>query len=469
MAQQIVLPKLGLTMQEGVIGEWLATPGQRIGMGDVLLRLETDKVEVDVEAEAEGFLATNAKAGDVLPVGAVIGWLLGEGEQAPDGAAPAAAAEDVVAPEAEPAALATAAAVSGDGTRLKASPNARRVAAESNVDLTAVRGTGPGGRIVSEDVEEFLAAAPAAVAPVAAASEPAGESAGQFVGPLVRRRAAELGVDLAKIVGTGIGGRVTKADVEKAAGSSAAAAPSAASAQPAPVSGPQPGEVIPLTGMRGAIARNMVDSLQTMAQLTHGYEADVTALVAARAQLKAEAGESGAKAPSLNDFIMKAVAVALQQHPLLNAGIADDKITLFSEINLGVAVAVEGGLIVPVVKGADALSVGEIAGRTGALAAAARTGKLAMADMEGATFSVSTLGAYGVDFFTPVINPGNVAILGVGRAKDGFRWEGETPVKTQVLTLSLTFDHRAVDGAPAAEFLRTLSAVLSRPLSLLAG
>ncbi|WP_207835365.1 dihydrolipoamide acetyltransferase family protein [Williamsia soli] len=466
MAQQIVLPKLGLTMQEGVIGEWLAASGQHIGMGDVLLRLETDKVEVDVEAEGEGILALNAKAGDVLPVGAVIGWLLGEGEQAPDGVA-AAVADDVVAPEAEEVAAPAVAVVAGDGSRIKSSPNARRVAAASNVDLATVRGTGPGGRIVSEDVEEFIAAAPAAE-PVAATAQPAGDSAGQFVGPLVRRRAAELGVDLSQLVGTGIGGRITKADVEGAAGSTAAPA-AVAPPKTTPVAGPQPGEVIPLTGMRGAIARNMVDSLQTMAQLTHGYEADVTALVAARAQLKAESADTGAKAPSLNDFIVKAVAVALQQHPLLNAGIADDKITLFEEINLGVAVAVEGGLIVPVVKGADALSVGEIAGRTGALAAAARTGKLALADMEGATFSVSTLGAYGVDFFTPVINPGNVAILGVGRVKDGFRWEGETPVKTQVLTLSLTFDHRAVDGAPAAEFLRTLSGVLSRPLSLLAG
>ncbi|ORM35969.1 dihydrolipoamide acetyltransferase family protein [Williamsia sp. 1135] len=466
MAQQIVLPKLGLTMQEGVIGEWLATPGQRIGMGDVLLRLETDKVEVDVEAEAEGFLATNANAGDVLPVGAVIGWLLGEGEQAPDGAS-AAVTEDVVAPEAEEVAAPTVAAVAGDGSRIKSSPNARRVAAASNVDLATVRGTGPGGRIVSEDVEEFLAAAPAAE-PVAAAAQPLGDCAGQFVGPLVRRRAAELGVDLAQLVGTGIGGRITKADVEGAAGTTAA--PAAVAAPTAtPVAGPQPGEVIPLTGMRGAIARNMVDSLQTMAQLTHGYEADVTALVAARAQLKAESADIGAKTPSLNDFIIKAVAVALQQHPLLNAGIADDTITLFEEINIGVAVAVEGGLIVPVVRDADALSIGDIAGRTAALATGARTGKLAMAVMEGATFSVSTLGAFGVDFFTPVINPGNVAILGVGRVKDGFRWEGETPVKTQVLTLSLTFDHRAVDGAPAAEFLRTLSAVLSRPLSLLVG
>lgn len=468
MAQQIVLPKLGLTMQEGVIGEWLAASGQHIGMGDVLLRLETDKVEVDVEAEGEGILALNAKAGDVLPVGAVIGWLLGEGEQAPDGAS-AVVAEEVAAPESDDAAAPAVAAAAGDGTRIKSSPNARRVAAASNVDLATVRGTGPGGRIVSEDVEELVAAAPApAPAPVGAAAQPASDSAGQFVGPVVRRRAAELGVDLSQLVGTGIGGRVTKADVEGAAGTSAARA-AVAAPKSAPVSGPQPGDVIPLAGMRGAIARNMVDSLQTMAQLTHGYEADVTALVAVREQLKAESAQTGTKPPSLNDFIIKAAARALQEHPLLNAGIADDKINLFEEINIGVAVAVDGGLIVPVVRDADALSIGEIAGRTAALATGARTGKLAMADMEGATFSVSTLGAYGVDFFTPVINPGNVAILGVGRVKDGFRWDGDTPVKTQVLTLSLTFDHRAVDGAPAAEYLRTLSAVLARPLTLLSG
>ncbi|WP_020106946.1 2-oxo acid dehydrogenase subunit E2 [Nocardia sp. 348MFTsu5.1] len=464
MAQQIVLPKLGLTMQEGVIGEWVASSGQHIALGDTLLRLETDKVDVDVEAEGEGILATVAQTGEVLPVGALIGWLLAEGESTPEGAAPAAAEETVVETAAPVAQV-----VGGpdDGSRIKSSPNARRVAAAANVDLSAVRGSGPGGRIVSEDVEEFVAAAPAAVP--APASTVSGEVAGQFVGPIVRRRAAELGVDLSHITGTGVGGRITKSDVEKAAGSSSAPAAAKPSSTPALVAGPQPGDVIPLTGMRGAIARNMVDSLQTMAQLTHGYEADVTALVAVREQLKAEAAQSGSKAPSLNDFIVKAAAMALREHPLLNAGITDDKIVLFEEINVGVAVAVENGLVVPVVRGADELSVSGIGSATAALATAARTGKLALADMEGATFSVSTLGAYGVDFFTPVINPGNVAILGVGRVKDGFRWEGETPVKTQVLTLSLTFDHRAVDGAPAAEYLRTLRGVLARPLSLLAG
>ncbi len=477
MAEQIVLPKLGLTMQEGVIGEWVAAPGQRIGVGDVLLRLETDKVDIDVEAEAEGILATTAKAGDVLPVGTVIGWLLGDGEDAPDSAGTDNTEDAVVEAEAETA-MPVVSAVQptlGGSTRIKSSPNARRVAAASNVDLTALRGTGPGGRIVSEDVEDYLASSPA---PVAGTPEPAGnsrrngESVAQFVGPLVRRRAAELGVDLADVVGTGSGDRITKADVERAAGGTAEAAPAAQSATPrtpADVTGPQPGDVIPLTGMRGAIARNMVDSLHTMAQLTHGYEADVTELVAVRDSLKSELVETGSKTPSLNDLIVKAAALALKAHPLLNAGIEDDKITLYERIDVGVAVSVEGGLVVPVVRDADTLSINGISERTRTLATAARTGKLALVDMEGATFSVSTLGAYGVDFFTPVINPGNVAILGVGRVRDGFRWEGDTPKRTQVMTLSLTFDHRAVDGAPAAEYLRTLAGILARPLSLLAG
>ncbi|OZF40257.1 2-oxo acid dehydrogenase subunit E2 [Rhodococcus sp. 14-2483-1-2] len=483
MAQQIVLPKLGLTMQEGVIGEWVAESGQRIGLGDVLLRLETDKVDVDVEAEAEGILATTAQAGDVLPVGAVIGWLLGDGESAPGGNASVATADEPTAEDG----VAVETAVSGRGSesRIKSSPNARRVAGMSHVDLAQVRGSGPGGRIVSEDVEEFLAATPSASPAQAASSEPvvmreaaqpekavgADSAAGHFVGPVLRRRAAELGVDLDQLAGSGIGGRITKGDIENAAGAKAAVPVAQRSVPvPAPIEkiGPKPGDVIPLSGMRGAIARNMLDSLHSMAQLTHGYEADVTALVQVRAQLAAESARSGSKPPSLNAFVVKAAALALKKHPLLNAGISDDKVTLFEAIDIGVAVSVEGGLVVPVVRGADSLSIGTIGSRTTELAASARSGRLGLSDMEGATFSVSTLGAYGVDFFTPVVNPGNVAILGVGRVKDGFRWEGETPVKTQVITLSLTFDHRAVDGAPAAEYLRTVSDLLARPLSLLA-
>lgn len=474
MAQEIVLPKLGLTMQEGVIGEWLAQAGQHIGTGDVLLRLETDKVEVDVEAEASGILATTAKVGEVLPVGAVIGWLLADGEVAPTGA-DGSSSSPADPKDSSTTAASPAASTDGplkQGERIKSSPNARRVAAESDVDLAEVRGTGPGGRIVSEDVEDYVAAVsvvepepePAPGVPQREKSSSAQASSAHFVGPLVRRRAHELGVDLGTVAGSGVGGRVTTADIERAAGH--LSTDTTESTAPA---GPRAGEVVPLKGMRGAIARNMIDSLQTMAQLTHGYEVDVTALVAVRDRLKAELAEAGSRPPSLNDFVVKAAALALVQHPILNAGIVGDEIRLFDTIDIGVAVAVPGGLVVPVVRGANSLSVGDISGRTSALAAAARGNTLGLSDMEGATFSVSTLGAYGVDFFTPVVNPGNVAILGVGRVKDGFRWEGETPVRTQVLTLSLTFDHRAVDGAPAAEFLRTIASILSRPYALLAG
>ena len=490
MAFQIVLPKLGLTMQEGVIGEWVAQPGQRVALGDTLFRVETDKVDVDVEAEAEGVLATNADNGAVLPVGSVVGWLLADGESAPDGGstptAPdsesTAAAEGT--PEATPAGTPSEATAT-DGARLKASPNARRVASEAGVDLRRLTGTGPGGRIVSEDVEDFLARPQAEQSgPEASSSATSANgtsdgvtsaggapgSAATFVGPVVRKLAAELGVDLPTVSGSGIGGRVTRADVERAAtGRSRSAADTSAAAPDSASVGPQPGDVIPLRGMRGAIARNMMDSLHSMAQLTHGYEVDVTDLVAVRAALKGESAAAGRRAPSLNDFIIRAAALALREHPLLNAGIVDDQIVVAERVDIGVAVAVDGGLVVPVVRDADQLSVGEIAGNTAELAAAARNGKLGLADLEGATFSVSTLGAYGVDFFTPVINPGNVAILGVGRVKDGFRWDGDTPVRTQVLTLSLTFDHRAVDGAPAAEYLRTVGEILRRPLTLLSG
>ncbi|MFN3599955.1 MAG: 2-oxo acid dehydrogenase subunit E2 [Dietzia sp.] len=478
MAFQIVLPKLGLTMQEGVIGEWVAESGQRVAEGDTLFRVETDKVEVDVEAEAEGVLATVAEAGAVLPVGTLVGWLLADGEAVPHGAAAPTQdpsddrSTEEPAPTDVPPTRAPESNGSGHRGRLKASPNARRVAAAAGADLTRITGTGPGGRIVSEDVEEHLATTGATTPASTGAADETGTGA-SFVGPLVRKLAAELGVDLDRLSGTGTGGRIIRSDVERAASggaidtgqSGADRAPSARSAK----SEPSAGDVIPLRGMRGAIARNMLDSLHTMAQLTHGYEVDVTDLVAVRASLKAEAEAAERQAPSLNDFIIRAAALALRAHPLLNAGIVEDEIVLAERIDVGVAVAVDGGLMVPVVRSADELAVSDISAATRRLAGAARAGRISPADLEGATFSVSTLGAYGVDFFTPVINPGNVAILGVGRVKDGVRWDDDTPVRTRVLTLSLTFDHRAVDGVPAAEYLRTVGDILSRPLTLLAG
>jgi pyruvate dehydrogenase E2 component (dihydrolipoamide acetyltransferase) len=227
-------------------------------------------------------------------------------------------------------------------------------------------------------------------------------------------------------------------------------------------------QVIPLTGMRGVIATRMHASLQEMAQLTLGTEATMDAAVALRAQLKDQWQQATMQVPTITDLVVRAAALSLREHPRLNASVRDHAIHVHPEINVGLAVALEEGLMVPVLKRADQLPLSAMAAETRRLAQAARTGKLTLPELEGGTFTVSTLGSFGIDFFTPVITPGQVAILGVGRLRDSVRWEGATPQRTQVLTLSITFDHRAVDGAPAAEYLRSVAARLTNPLTLLA-
>ncbi|MDH6626167.1 pyruvate/2-oxoglutarate dehydrogenase complex dihydrolipoamide acyltransferase (E2) component [Streptomyces sp. LBL] len=492
VAVEVLLPKIGLTMQEGTIDEWLVRPGAAVSEGDPLVRLATDKVDVDVEAEAGGLFHPVVPAGRTVPAGALIGWLLAEGEQPPaPGRAPVLADSGAPGPDGVPTAEGVPPVVpSHDGTgglhdpgglnsavglggvgdngsasRLLASPNARRVAAEAGVDLSAVRGTGPGGRIVSEDVEEYLLAPAPPQPPTTLPADTVTP-----VSPLVRRVAKERGIDLADVRGTGPGGRIRRADLDAAASEpvtpATASAPSPTTARPAAAS-PQPGDVIPLTGMRGTIARRMHASLQEMAQLTHGYEVRMDGVVALRAQLKREWADSDLPVPSLNDFLLKASALALRKHPLLNAAVSEDGVHLYEAIHLGFAVAVPGGLLVPVIEDAAKLPLPEMARQTRELADKARSGRISPALLEGATFTVTSLGGYGVDFFTPVINPGNVAILGVGRLRDGVEWADEQPRRTQVLTLSLTFDHRAVDGAPAAEYLRTVAELLRTPLRLL--
>ncbi|MFF7289731.1 dihydrolipoamide acetyltransferase family protein [Streptomyces griseorubiginosus] len=433
MAVEVLLPKIGLTMQEGTIDEWLVPTGAVVTEGEALLRLATDKVDVDVEAEAGGLFHPVVPAGTTVPAGALIGWLLAEGERPPDSAGEPAGAVTSTTTVAPP--------VDRVGDRLLSSPNARRVAAAADVDLTVVHGTGPGGRIVSEDVEDHIASLAA--------------PAGRASSPLVRKLAKERGIDLSEVNGTGPGGRIRRADLDAALPVPETTAPARST------------EVIPLTGMRGTIARRMHASLQEMAQLTHGYEVRMDAVVSLRDRFKEEWSDSDLPVPSINDFLLKAAALALREHPLLNATVREDGIHLLDDIHLGFAVAVPGGLMVPVIEDAAELSLARIAERTRALAEAARTGRISPAQLEGATFTVTSLGGYGVDFFTPVINPGNVAILGVGRLRDGVEWTDDKPLRTRVLTLSLTFDHRAVDGAPAAEYLRTLSELLSRPLRLL--
>ncbi len=297
---------------------------------------------------------------------------------------------------------------------------------------------------------EEVPAAPAA-APAVAAEVGAGPAAQTEVlaTPMAKRLAREHGIDLREIRGTGPGGRIQEADV-LAYLEQRRQAPAAPEASPA-------ARVIPFAGMRRAIAERMTESLRTMAQVTITTEADVTGLVEFVDRLKSRVDIS------YTAVLVKAVARALKQHPLLNSTLVGDEIRLLDEVNIGVGVALDEGLIVPVIRNADRLSLGEIDRELKRLAAAARAGSLTVDEVTGSTFTISNLGMFGVDAFTPIINPPEVAILGVGRiVEKPAIYRGQVAVRS-LMTLSLTFDHRVVDGAPAAAFLQTLAGMLAQP------
>lgn len=460
MAIEILLPKLGLTMEEGTVEEWLVDEGAVVTVGMPLLRLATDKIDVDVEAEADGILARSVSGGTSLEVGAILGWLLVEGEDPPSTTAFDSDLNTKSGTIANDNENENTSVASADG-RAFVSPNARRVALELQVDLATVSGTGPGGRIVSEDVVEVADPNPQDVNTV---------RPGKVISPLARRDARDAGIDTEDI--STDDGVVRRSDVRGAAAStpqSAAAAALVTTSDSRSVSqfaDVETTSIIPMKGMRGTIAARMQQSLTEMAQLTHGFEVSMDSVVQLRSEMKEQYVALGVAVPSLNDFVVRAAALALRQHPILNATIIDKEIHLLGRINMGLAVAVPGGLMVPVIHDADQLSLPQLARATRDVAERCRSGSISLDELDGATFAVTSLGTYGVDFFTPVINPGNVGILGVGRLRDSGKWEGENFVRTQVLTLSLTFDHRAVDGAPAAEYLQTIAQLLDRPLVL---
>ena len=409
MATEFNMPKLGLTMEEGTILRWLVADGEQVAAGHAVLLVETDKVETEVECPADGRIQLLGREGDTYQCGQQIAWLLGAGEA--DGAAAAAAADAAAAaaPASSNGAAPVAVAVAAGG-RILASPNGRRLAAKLGVDLSAVVGTGPGGRIVSEDIETAAKAAPpaAAIAPQPVAAAPA-------------------------------------------------AAPVSGSAPATQV----PTSVVPLRGMRGTIATRMFSSLQSMAQLTLTMDVSMDAVWADR-----EARKAKGTAPGFTDYVIAAAAQALRAHPNVNSQVTDEGIALLPDIHVGMAVALDNGLMVPVVRHTDRLRLDGIAGETKRLAEAVRGGKISPDDLAGGTFSVTSLGMYGVDAFTPVINPPNAAILGVGRIRDEVVWAGEGIRRARLMTLSLTWDHRVIDGAPAAEFCRAIAANLEDPTTI---
>ena len=444
MPVEVRLLKVGMTMTQGSVEEWYIADGDEVQKGEMLYRLETEKVNMDVDAETTGIVKHRVAAGTELGPGEVIGFVFAPDETIPDvlptptplpGAAPV---EEKKAPR--PAAAAPAPAPRrAAGQRPAASPAARRLAAELGVDLADVEGTGPRGRITEGDVT--AQAAKAKIQDQPRRRQPSS--------PAARRLAGELGVDIDAVEGSGPGGRITREDVERAA----EAAESAPAAEP-------------LRGMRRTIAERMYASLRDTAQLTIEMEVDMEDVVKLRTQLVAEWESEGVR-PSYTDIVMLASAKALLQHPRMHSTLADDAILRHEAVHMGMAVALEEGLVVPVIRNTDSKDLKTIAGESRELAERARSGALSLDDMSGGTFTVTSLGMFGVDTFTPILNTPQSGILGVGRIYDGVAWHGDTPVPRKRLRLSLTWDHRVLDGAPAAEFLAEVRGYLEAPYRLL--
>jgi pyruvate dehydrogenase E2 component (dihydrolipoamide acetyltransferase) len=482
MPTAIYLTKVGMTMSEGVVAQWYVSDGAAVEKGALLYRLETEKVELEVDADASGTVKQLVAENVTLAPGDLIGFIFAPGEAIPadlsvlaesvPGAAPALVTASAPArPTASAApAVSAAKAARGDGGRVLSSPAARRLATELRVDFAQLAGSGPGGRIVERDVR--AAAQPGGAAGVRAATS-AADARDIKASPLAKRLAQDLGVNLASVRGTGPGGRIVKEDIEAAAAAKRAApplravpsTPAAAARAPLPA-GPQAGGTVPLRGMRKTIATRMFQSLQSSAQLTMNMDARMDDCVRLREQLIAEWAEEGVK-PSYTDLVVRAVAKALTQHPRMNAALGETEIALLRDVHVGIAVALDEGLVVPVIRNTSALSLKEIAQESARLVRAAREGKLSMDDYAGGTFSVSTLGMFGVDSFTPILNPPQSGILGVNRIRDDVGWDGDRPVKRKAMTLSLTWDHRVLDGEPAARFLASVRDLLEAPFRLL--
>jgi pyruvate dehydrogenase E2 component (dihydrolipoamide acetyltransferase) len=456
MAEAITMPKLGFDMREGVLIRWVKNEGETVNKGDILVEIETDKATVEVESSASGVVRKLlASQGDVVPVGAVMA-IIGTADENIDDLVAAAGASTSAAPapaEAAPAAAQTA-------------PEPAPVAA-----APAPATTQPSPEPAP------VATTPAApqAAPVAAAAPAAPTTGPVKASPLAKKVASDAKLDLALVRGTGPGGRIIRKDVEAAlkAPPVSAAAPVPATATKAPAVIPLPSmipvphadETIQTTKLRQAIGRRLVESKQNLPHFYVTCEYKMDALLETRKRANALLPE-GEKI-SVNDFIIKAVALALRQFPNLNASLAGDKIIRHGAINVGVAVTVEGGLLTVVSKDTDQKPLRLISTEVRAMAARAREGKVKPDDVDGSTFSTSNLGMYDVDNFIAIINPPEAAILAISAAREvPVVEDGQLKVGNR-MKATISVDHRVSDGAEAAKFMLALAAYLEEPLRLM--
>jgi pyruvate dehydrogenase E2 component (dihydrolipoamide acetyltransferase) len=439
----VVIPKLGLTMTEATIVEWHKREGEYVNKGEVLFTLENEKSTLDIEAAGSGVLHITAPAGQTVPVLGEIGRLLGAAPASgsvPEAPAAGATERPTALSPASPGPAGQAggpAPAEGPGVPLRASPRARALARQRGLTQAALANlaaSGPRGMLVAADLGR-------------AGNAPAHSRAS----PLARKIAAQAGLDLAAVSGSGLRGMIMRKDVEDAL------EPPAHAAAPLPAA-----RSLPLSGLRGVIAERLSASWHERPQVTLTTEADATALVSARQQLMAETGQKVA----YDALLVKLVARALQDHPGLNVRLGPDGIQRLAEINVGVAVDTDRGLLVPVVRDVAHKSLGQINEELMVLAERARAGRSLPDELTGGTFTLTTLGMFDVDAFTPIINPPECAILGVGRiVAKPVALSGQVAVRDMV-ALSLSFDHRLVDGGPAARCLQRIKQLVERPFAL---
>ena len=446
MAQEIIIPRLGWSMEEGTFVAWLKSEGDFVKRGDALFELEGEKATQEIEAVDEGVLRiplTGPKPGSVHKVGAIIGYLVGANDSIPALANPSQQTNTEVINEAD---------------SLVASPSVRQLARKVGIQLSQVKGTGPRGRILQEDVHQAkVIFSENAQEPVI--SNVSKMSSQQVASPRARRLASNLGIDWKLLIGSGADGRIRECDVKAASTNLPSDITSAGKAQR-----------IPISKKRRLIAQRLVASRQLTVPVTLTTKADATNLVNLRNQFKSTNGTH--PIPSFQDIITKLVAEVLKQHMFLAGRWDEDAIVLpaHHELHIGMAVDTEDGLLVPVIRNVAGLTLRDITAQSKSLVQQAREGKITAAQMQGGVFTITNLGAFGIDSFTPVINYPEAAILGLGaiRKEPVFLDDGQVVAQLQ-LALSLTFDHRIVDGAPAARFLQSLVSAIANPSAFLLG
>jgi pyruvate dehydrogenase E2 component (dihydrolipoamide acetyltransferase) len=413
--------------------EWLKTNGEKVEKGEPILVMETDKIAIDVEAPVSGILqGICAQAGEQLPIGTVIAYILAPGETLPDDGTP----------KKEPAKLQDHPLFEG------ITPVARKMATAGKVDVSKVKGTGAGGRITKQDVE----------AAIQASTEVAPDRNKVNATPKARKLARQMEIDLSQVGGSGPSGRIQAEDVM---------AFSSSAKQTGRTSEISRDEWIPLVGIRRTIAERMTTSYQSAPHITFTTRVDMTGFEAARAQLTAEAEANNGGRVSLTALMIKLLALTLCEHPFLNSTLKDDQIILRGDINISVAVALPKGLIAPVVKNADQKNLRQITTEVDDLVLRAREGKLNPGDVKGGTFSLSNLGPFGIEQFTAIIYPGQAGILAVGSMQpEVIPVDGEPQIRP-ILHMTLSVDHRIVDGAIAAQFMADLKSKLEAPIMAL--